>query len=281
MQILLAAACIVSLAQGDARRTSIVGEVRAHPAFESKLLGNKRDIWVYLPPNYATEPNRRYPVLYMHDGQNVFDGKTSFIPNQEWRADEAAEALIKAKAVEPIIIVAISNAGMARSDEYLPTRAKFRQNEMGGKGDLYGKFITDELMPVIDTRYRTKKGPANTGLCGSSLGGVITMHLGQTRPDVFGKLAVVSPSVWWDDKLLVRNTKALPKKLNQRIWLDMGTDEGATSVDDATLLKAALVEKGWQEGKDLLFYIDFGAKHNEAAWAGRMDAILLWLFPNR
>jgi len=279
MQALLAAMCVLSVSQGEARRNSIVGDVHPHPGFESKLLGNKRDIWVYLPPGYAKEPNRRYPVLYMHDGQNVFNGGTSYIPNQEWRADEAAEALIKAKVVEPLIIVAISNAGMARADEYLPTRAKMRDSEMGGKADIYGKFLTDELMPMVDGAYRTKKGPADTGLCGSSFGGVITMHLGLTRSNVFGKLAVVSPSVWWDARVLVKNTKALPKKPNQRIWLDMGTDEAPMSVSDAELLRDALLEKGWREGKDLLFYIDAGAKHNEAAWAGRMDAILLWLFP--
>lgn len=279
MQAFLLVLSLAVSPQGDVRKNSMVGDIRPHTAFESKILGNKRDVWVYLPPDYDKEPNRRYPVLYMHDGQNVFSGQTSYIPNQEWRADEAAEALIKAKVVEPLIIVAISNAGMARGDEYLPTRRTMRETEVGGKADLYGKFMTDELMPVIDQTYRTKKGPANTGLCGSSFGGVVTMHIGLTLPKVFGKLAVVSPSVWWDDRVLVRSVQALKSKPNQRIWLDMGTDEGSGAVADATQLKDALVGKGWREGKDLLFYIDAGARHNEAAWAGRMDAILLWLFP--
>lgn len=279
MQTVLTALCALSLLQSDIRRPSIVGDVRPHLDFESKILGNKRHVWVYLPPGYETDRERRYPVLYIHDGQNVFDGSTSFIPNQEWRADEAAEALIRAKAVEPVIIVAVSNAGAARADEYLPTRRTFRNHEMGGKADDYGRFLTDELMPEIERSFRAKKGPGETGLCGSSFGGVVTMYLGLNRPDVFGKLAVVSPSVWWDDRLLVKKVLALKDKHRQRIWLDMGTDEGADSVADATRLKDALVQKGWQEGRDLLFYIDSGAKHNEAAWSGRMDAILLFLFP--
>src|SRR5689334_20785353 len=123
------------------RKTSLTGIIKAHPDFESKILGNKRNVWVYLPPNYESEPKRSFPVLYMHDGQNVFDGMTSYIPNLEWRVDEAAEALIKAKVVEPIIIVAVSNAQMDRANEYLPTRRKMRDMEMGGKADLYGKFL--------------------------------------------------------------------------------------------------------------------------------------------
>ncbi|MBI5706973.1 MAG: alpha/beta hydrolase [Armatimonadetes bacterium] len=268
-----------SQAKPEERRTSLTGVIKAHPAFESKILGNKRDIWVYLPPNYGQEPKRRYPVLYMHDGQNVFDGMTSYIPNMEWRADEAAEALIRAKAIEPILIVAVSNATVERANEYLPTRVT-RPNGSGdgGKADLYGRFLTDEVMPFVDKTYRTKKGPQSTGLCGSSFGGVATLHLGLTRPEAFGRLAVVSPSIWWDDQVLLKETKALKRKLPLKIWLDMGTLEGLDSVANAELLKDALAEKGWKEGNDLLYYVDVGAKHNEAAWAGRMDAILLFLF---
>ncbi|HVL39797.1 MAG TPA: alpha/beta hydrolase-fold protein, partial [Fimbriimonadaceae bacterium] len=114
------------------RRQSLTGDIRHHRDFESKILGNKRNLIVYLPPDYAKQ-TRRYPVVYLHDGQNVFDGLTSYIPNQEWRADEAAEALIRAELIEPLILVGIDNAGIARGDEYLPTRTKFGDNEAGGK----------------------------------------------------------------------------------------------------------------------------------------------------
>jgi predicted alpha/beta superfamily hydrolase len=262
-----------------ARKSSIIGNVKAHPDFESKIMGNKRNIWVYLPPGYDKEPRRRYPVLYMHDGQNVFDGMTSYIPNLEWRADEAAEALIKAKAVEPLIIVAVSNAQMDRANEYLPTRRKWRDTEMGGRADSYGKFLTDELMPFVNKAYRTKTGPMNTGLCGSSFGGVVTLHLGLTRPDAFARLAVVSPSLWWDDKVLIKAVRALPKKLGEKVWVDIGTEEGPDSVANTLELRDAMVTKGWKEGKDLLVYVDGGAAHNEGAWASRFGEILMWLFP--
>jgi predicted alpha/beta superfamily hydrolase len=270
-----------SLAQATAepkRVTSLTGIVRKHVNFHSNVLGNDRDLVVYLPPGYDEHSGRRYPVLYMHDGQNVFDGMTSYIPNQEWRADEAAQALIEANAIEPIIIVGINNAGMDRGNEYLPTRRQMGSDFVGGRADKYGDMIVNEIKPLIDRTYRTKPDRANTGLCGSSFGGIITLHLGITRPNVFGKLAVVSPSVWWDERVMLKRVAALPRKPNVKMWVDMGTDEGPGAVRDAADLRDALIRKGFQPGKDLLYYLDRGAKHNEAAWAGRFDAILLYLF---
>ena len=250
---------------------TIVGEVRTHAAFESKLLGNRRDILVWLPPDYAAEPKRRYPVLYLNDGQNVFDAATSFAG--EWRADEAATALIGARRMRPIIMVAVPNMGAARADEYLASRDR----NMGGKGDLYGRFLVEELKPFVDRTYRTEKGPKATGLLGSSLGALITLHLGLTRPDVFGLLGVVSPSVWWKGREILGEIQRTPA----RIWLDIGTEESPEAERDARDLRDALVLKGWREGRDLAFYVDPGAKHNEKAWAGRIDSILTFLFPPR
>ncbi|MCW5943744.1 MAG: alpha/beta hydrolase [Fimbriimonadaceae bacterium] len=260
------------------RKTSITGTVKSIKGFESKVLGNARDVWVYLPPDYDKEPSRRYPVLYMHDGQNVFDGMTSYLPNMEWRADEAAEALIRTKLIEPVIIVGVSNAGMDRANEYLPTKARMGQNEAGGRADLYGKMLTDELMPLIDKTYRTKRGPANTAICGSSFGGIVTLHLGLSRPDAFGKWGVVSPSLWWDERLMIKRVNALSKKPNARVWLDMGTLEGPGAVVQARELRDAMIQKGWVLGKDLVYYEDGFAVHNEGAWAGRMDMILSYFY---
>ena len=255
----------------QARAHTVVGDARTHVAFASRILGNRRDVLVWLPPSYETEPRRRFPVLYLHDGQNVFDAATSFAG--EWRADETATALIGARRIEPLIMVAVPNMGAERANEYLWSR----RDGMGGRGDLYGRFLTEELKPFVDRTYRTKPDPRNTGLLGSSLGGLITLHLGLARPDVWGKLGVVSPSVWWNDREILGEIRRTPA----RIWLDIGTDESATAERDARDLGDALVAKGWREGRDLAFYVDPGAKHDEKAWAGRFASILTFLFPAR
>ncbi|MBS1708930.1 MAG: alpha/beta hydrolase [Armatimonadetes bacterium] len=262
------------------RRHSLALEVVRHESFASQVLGNKRTVWVCLPPGYARESGRRFPVLYMHDGQNVFDGFTAFIPNQEWRADETLKATVEAGLVEPLIIVGIDNGGVARGDEYLPTRAKMGKEEAGGKADLYTKFVVDEVMPFVNKTYRTKTGPGDTGLCGSSFGGVVTFHMGMARPDVFGKLAVVSPSLWWDGKVMVKRAEALTKKPWQRMWLDIGTREGNANLDTRKL-RDIMLAKGWKQPRDFTYYEDVDAQHNEVAWAGRFPSILQYLFPAR
>lgn len=258
------------------RVASLTGNIEKLVGFESKILQNRRNISVYLPPQYSTEKNRLFPVLYMHDGQNVFDGATSYIPNQEWRADEAAEALINAGLIEPIIIVALDNGQAERGNEYLPWKIKVGNNEMGGKADLYGKMLIEEVIPLVNTKYRTKTGPSNTGLLGSSFGGVITCYLGVTRPDVFGKLGIVSPSVWVSERRLLNTVK--PTKSRQRIWIDMGTKEGEQSVADARALFESYKTAGWREGKDITLVVDGNAEHNELAWSRRMMSILTYLF---
>lgn len=256
--------------------------IRRHPDFESKILGNRRNILVYLPPDYDKTGARRYPVLYMADGQNVFDGMTSYIPNQEWKADEAAEALIRSKLIEPIIIVAIDNGGGARADEYLPTKVKRGQGATwGGNADKFGKFVVDEIKPFVDKTYRTKTDVANTGFCGSSFGGIVTACIGLQYPQTFGKLAICSPSVWWDGRVVLKMVDAMPKKTSQRIWIDIGGAEAPNAVKDASDLASAYEKKGWTLGRDLAFYNDGYAPHNEVSWARRMPAILMFLFPAR
>jgi len=271
---LTALATVIALQ--NQRIASLTGNIEKLAGFESKVLQNRRNISVYLPPQYRTESERRFPVLYMHDGQNIFDGSTSYIPNQEWRADEAAEALIGAGLIEPIIIVGIDNGGMERANEYLPWKIKMGTSETGGKADLYGTMMTEELIPMINAKYRTKTGATNTGLLGSSFGGVITSYLGTTRPDMFGKLGIVSPSVWVSNRALLSAVK--PVKNRQRIWIDMGTKEGAGAVSDATALFDAYKAAGWKEGKDITLVIDGNAEHNELAWSRRMMSILTYLF---
>lgn len=255
------------------------GEFRKHAGFRSKFLPTARDVLVYLPPGYYAEAARRYPVLYLHDGQNLFDGATAFIPGQDWRVGQTANALISQQAVEPLIIVGIYNTGRERVEEYTPSADP--RLKVGGKADLYGRLIVEELKPFIDLHYRTRAGAVDTGLGGSSLGGLVTAYLGLRYPCVFGKLAVVSPSVWWDGRRILRDVKALKSKTEARIWLDMGTGEGVRAVKDARLLRDALLAKGWNLDRDLRYQEAQGARHTETAWAQRVEPILRYLYPRQ
>lgn len=264
---------------------TLSGEFRTHKNFHSKFLPTDRDVLVYLPPGYEKNKKQRYPVFYLHDGQNLFDGATSFIKGSEWQIDETAQALIKARAIAPVIIVGIYNTGRERVDEYTPTRDA--AHDMGGKADLYGRMLVEELKPFIDAEYRTLPEAANTGLGGSSLGGLVSLHLALTYPQTFGRVAVVSPSVWWDNKVILREVEALTKAPTLRIWLDIGTKEGGNAASnevttkDARLLRDALLAKGWKQGVNLKYFEAEGAEHNERAWAGRVGPMLRFLFPIR
>jgi predicted alpha/beta superfamily hydrolase len=264
---------------------TLTGDIRFHKSFHSNILNNDRDVVVYLPPSYEAHQAKRYPVFYLHDGQNLFDGATSFIPGQEWRVDETAQSLIAAGKVEPLIIVGIYNTGKDRIDEYTPAPdAKYK---MGGKADLYGRVLVEELKPFIDANYRTVSDARHTGLGGSSLGGLVSLYLGLKYPGVFGLVAVVSPSVWWANNYIVKYVDAERKRPPVRIWLDIGTKEGGNveearkAVADARVLKEALVRKGWKPGRDLSYFEADGAEHNERAWAARVEPILEFLFPRK
>lgn len=253
------------------------GTYQRHTGFHSEFLAKDRDIIVYLPPCYDAGEPKRYPVLYLQDGQNLFDGATAFIFGQHWHVGETADALITEGSVEPLIIVGVYNAGEKRVDEYTPT--KDRRRRIGGQADLYGRFIVEELKPFIDARYRTLRDARNTGLGGSSLGGLVTLHLGIKYPHVFGKLAVLSPSIWWDRRVILSKVRTLESKPEVRVWIDVGTEEGSYAVKDAGLLRDALVASGWVLDSDLRYLEAEGARHNELAWAERVAPVLKFLFP--
>lgn len=253
----------------------LTGDIRIHDDFPSRHLGRSRRVLVYLPPNYQNAKSWAYPVLYLQDGQNVFDGNTSFIPGQEWEVDESAESLIRCRSIRPLIIVAIYNAGEFRIDEY--THAADRQGR-GGQADLYGKFLIDELMPFIESHYRIRTEPRNTGLGGSSLGGLVSLYLGMKYLGRFGKLAVMSPSVWWGNRTILDYIPGTFRTPRPRIWLDIGTAEGHRTVEDARLLNETLIKRGWREGAELKYVEAPGAAHTESAWAERVPAMLRFLF---
>jgi predicted alpha/beta superfamily hydrolase len=252
------------------------GEFRTHERFRSRHLPDDHTVVVYLPPRYEEEPTRRYPVLYMQDGQNLFDEETAF-GGSEWHVDETAQRLIAERRIAPLIVVGIWNAGESRIDEYTPTFDEAQ--EAGGKADLYARLLVEELKPHIDETYRTRTGAGDTGLGGSSLGGLVALHIGLTHSNVFGRLAIMSPAVWWDGRVIVREVLTLAERPPLRIWLDAGTGEGKDVVDDARLLRDALLAKGWRLGHDLHYVEAEGAGHDEAAWASRVPGVLEYLFP--
>lgn len=246
-------------------------------AFHSEILGNDRDVTIYLPPGYNDRDDVRYPVLYMHDGQNLFEPERAFIPGQHWRVVEAADETIGGRTARPMIIVGIDNTGSSRIDEYTPTNDAARHG--GGKADDYGRMIIEELKPIIDAKYRTLTDAPNTAIGGSSLGGLATLHLGLTHPDTFGHMAVMSPSVWWDNRAVLSEVERFRAPKRPRIWLDMGGREGVEGLNDARLLRDKLRMNGWRDGEDFHYFEDRRADHSERAWAKRVPAVLEFLFP--
>ena len=187
---------------------------------------------------------------------------------------ETADELIHKRRIEPLIIAAVYHGGEKRIREYTPGRA----------GKLHGRMVVDELLPFLHERYRTLTQARHTGIGGSSLGGLSALWLGLEYPQVFGKLAVLSPSVWWGQRAILKYVQALQQPQRQRMWLDMGTAEGEKpfhSIRDARLLKALLVTKGWREGSTLHYSEVGGADHSERAWAARAPEMLEFLYPRK
>ena len=247
-----------------------------HQQFPSRFLRNQRDLIVYLPPGYHAQPDRQYPVLYLHDGQNLFDGATSFIPGMDWHVGHTADQCIQEGSVAPLIIVGIYNAGKHRLQEYTPTRMP---RLGGGRATRYAKFLIEEVSPFVQYNYRILGGMQNTGIGGSSLGGLVSLFLGLRMPHVFGKIAALSPSVWWNQRVILRFADAAPVDPRPRVWLDIGTREGGRIVEDVERFRDVLLRKGWRWEQDLHYERVVGAEHNEAAWAQRVGPFLQFLFP--
>ncbi len=248
-----------------------------HRGFPSHYLPDKHDLIVYLPPGYDEHPERIYPVLYMQDGQNLFDPRTSFIQGRTWEMREQADAAIEAGEVEPLIIVGIYNAGDRRIAEYTHER---NWQMGGGEAAQYGLMLTKELLPWIAGSYRVRTGRESTGLGGSSLGGLVSLYLGLLYATWFGKLAILSPSVWWNNKSILGylNERAPEIWERPRLWLDVGDREGKRAVHDVEMLNRRLKANGWHPGDTLHFERAHGGTHDEASWAKRVRPMLKFLF---
>ncbi len=259
--------------------SKLTGDIRYHHAVHAPQLNNDRSLIVYLPPGYAGG-TERYPVLYMHDGQNLFDAKTSFA-GVEWGVDETAERLIKAGKLPKLIIVGIFN-NTDRMSEYTP----FKEGDRGGNGDAYLAFLVETVKPFIDKTYRTQPGRNTTAIAGSSLGGLISLYAAYKYPDVFGAAGVVSPALGWANEAVPEYVRTHKPAHAPRIWLDMGTEEwpDGKTADGQPLALAwcrklvqILEAQGMQPERDFHYEQVTGAKHNEAAWAQRCDQMLLFL----
>ncbi|HEY0097788.1 MAG TPA: alpha/beta hydrolase-fold protein [Pyrinomonadaceae bacterium] len=247
------------------------------PLFYSSILGNARQLIVYLPPGYSADENRRYPVLYMQDGQNLFDGTTSYVPGQHWHLNETADNLIREGAIQPLIMVGVYHAGERRIDEYTPTAdPNFKK---GGRAARYGRMLAEELKPYIDGAYRTKPDREHTGIGGSSLGGLLSLYLGLGRHgDIFGRVLAMSPSLWWDKCWLLRHLDELTRGQKAKVWIDAGTAEGSNTECNAETLAEALAGRGFTRDAEVKFMRVEGARHSEQDWAHRVHHGLRFTF---
>lgn len=245
----------------------------------SRIFGNTRLLRVWLPPDYDGWGATRYPVLYLNDGQNLFDPATAFA-GVHWQAGETASRLIAEKKIRPLIIVGIDNT-KNRACEYIPYRSK-DPRVLKPQGKCYPNFLQHEVMPLIEERYSVLKGPENTGLGGSSLGGLITLYTQLAAPGVFGQLLIESPSLFVARRKILEESRRF-RNWPQRTYLGIGTREtgnaekDAKIVDDVCELEVILRGAGLDEQR-LRVRIQDDAAHNESAWAARFPQALEFLY---
>lgn len=240
--------------------------------FYMPQLNRNRRIWIYLPPDYnATTKN--YPVLYMHDAQNIFDASTSF--SGEWEVDETLNAL-HANGDYGCIVIGIENGGAARLDEYSPWFNN--QYQAGGEGDEYVEFIVNDLKPYVDANYRTFSGRDYTGIMGSSMGGLISHYAGIGYQDVFGKVGAFSCSFWFADESYTQ-VGDVGDESDMRIYYLVGEQEGESMVEDTEGMYGLMLANGFSEN-ELVKDIDSDGQHSEWYWRREFAGAYQWLFAN-
>jgi predicted alpha/beta superfamily hydrolase len=251
-----------------ARQRTPPGELQVIPDVHSPQLGNRRDILVYLPSAYA-KSTRPLPVVYMHDGQNLFDPSTSFAG--EWGVDIAmARSPRKGRRA---IVVGIPNMGAERMREYSPF---VDARHGGGGGDAYLAFLVETLKPMIDARYRTRPERSATGMIGSSLGALISLYGFFSANSTFGFVGALSPALWFAEGSIFPWIEGAAN-VRGRVYLDVGTREGEGTLRNARAMRELLERKGFTRGKDLMWVEDHGGMHNERAWGRRMRKALPFL----
>jgi predicted alpha/beta superfamily hydrolase len=259
------------------------GQILHHPDFRSKLLDNVRTVSVYLPPGYDAETKQRYPVIYLHDGQNVFDATTAAF-GVAWNAANIADRLIAQGRLDPVIQVALANTE-ERLSEYAPF-SDATVNVAEARNALYGQFLFEEVKPFIDRMYRTKPGREHTAVVGSSMGGLSTLALAWKRHQDFQLAGILSPSLWWARNRLLREFESGDQAWlrTMRFWIDMGNKEGVAravvppALQRTRRLVDILDSAGLLPGQDYYYWEVAGGEHNEASWAARYDKVLLYFF---
>jgi predicted alpha/beta superfamily hydrolase len=265
----------------------ITGSVRMHPDVPSSDASIRaRNVVVWLPPGYAdaAAATQRYPVLYMHDGQNAFDPATAFL-GREWHADEVADRLVREGRIPPLIIVGIWNTP-DRVADYTPDqdpdehRGDRKPQGRGGNGKAYLAWIATELKPMIDRAYRTRPERTSTAMMGSSLGGIISLAAAEERPETFGRIAAVSPSLWWNGGSVIDRWSARPPAPD-RLWICMGDRERAGL--DAELRRFEQAIRAADPGLAERMHAEVvaGGTHDEPSWSARLDRILEYLLAER
>ncbi len=255
------------------------GELYLHE-LRSRIFGNSRILRVWVPPGYGEPLGTRYPVLYLNDGQNLFEASTAFA-GVHWQAGETAGRLIAEKKIPPLVIVGIDNTGKNRAREYLPYRA-VDLKLLIVKGKLYPNFLRREVMPAVENRYALLRGPEHTGLGGSSLGGLVTLYTQLIAPGIFGKLLIESPSLFVAHRKILAQCRRF-QNWPARMYLGMGTRELGDATKDETIANdarelAAILSTAGLDQQRLKVNIEEGAVHSESAWARRFPAVLEFLY---
>ena len=239
--------------------------------FDLKTLGSKRKVWIYLPPDYE-QSNQSYPVLYMQDGQNLFDATTSF--SGEWQVDETLNELFD-QGDPGIIVVGIDNGGASRIDEYTPWP---NPQYGGGKAELYVKSIIQDLKPYVDDNYRTLSDQQHTGIMGSSLGGLVSLYGLIEHQEVFGKAGIFSPSYWFSSESY-EHVISTPKTKSLQIYTIGGEQEGSDMAANIQRMDSVFTVSNFSPMEFKTIIHPDGA-HTERYWGREFKAAYLWLFAN-
>lgn len=247
----------------------------------SLYLGLTRRLTVWVPPRSRTRRVDRYPVLYLNDGQNLFDPARAFAGNT-WRVAETARRLVRTGRIPPLLIVGIDHGGVRRGREYLPVEDS--QHPIGGEplGREYAEFITREVMPFVTRNYPILRGPSNTGFGGSSYGAIAALNTAMIKPGRFGKLLIESPSLYVGQKYLLRRATSVTR-WPSRVYLGVGTAETRNAernhetVAHVIELEAILRRAGLGQRR-LRLVVEHGGTHSEGAWANRLPQALQFLY---